>query len=139
MSAARFLSRHAYECSQGFDETLVGGEDFDLQNKLLHVFGAKGIGRISAIIRHNEGNLSLRKLWRKKYYYGKTIHIYRKKAHNRHLFQKQASLLQRIIAISSNPQRIIRHPTIYAGTVFMKITEFIAGALGYIKASRYNS
>ncbi len=139
MSAARFLSRHAFERSRGFDETLVGGEDFDLQNRLAHAFGAKGIGRISSVIRHNEGSPSLGKLWRKKYYYGKTIHIYQKKAHNRHLFQRQASPLQRIIAISSDPQRIIRHPVVYAGTVFMKITEFIAGALGYIKASRYNS
>lgn len=135
MNASRFMSRKTFIAIEGFDEGLIGGEDFDMQNKIIEYFGKASVATIQNFILHNEGRLTPYKLWQKKYYYGKTMLAYKYKKQNTKAFRTQTSIIKRIMLFSSQPQRIVRHPLLYAGTIVMKITEFIAGGLGYIAAS----
>ena len=76
LEAPRFFGKKTFEEAGGYDEEMISGEDWDLSSRV----GARGsIGRINAIIRHNEGNLSLRKTLKKKYYYAKKSRIYLEK------------------------------------------------------------
>ncbi len=63
----------------GFDESLgAGGDDFDLHKKCLER-GYK-IERTKNIVMHNEGNLTLKKLIKKHFMYGKDVMNYIKKS-----------------------------------------------------------
>lgn len=69
IEAPRFVSKKVWDKLGGLDEFLGGGgDDWDLYQKLLKK-GYK-VGRIKSIVRHNEGNLSLQKLMKKRFMYG---------------------------------------------------------------------
>lgn len=70
IEAPRFVKKRVWEDLGGLDEILGGGgDDWDLYQKLLGE-GYK-VGRIKSITRHNEGNLKLSKLFKKRYMYGR--------------------------------------------------------------------
>lgn len=60
----------------GYDESITGPEDWDLPLRIRKKFK---IGRINSFILHNEGNLSLLNLMKKKYYYAQKISRYLRK------------------------------------------------------------
>ena len=59
------LDKVAYDAIDGYNETLVSGEDWDLSKDL------KRFSRIGEVIRHNESHVSLWKTLKKKYYYAR--------------------------------------------------------------------
>ena len=122
---------------KGFDISMIAGEDFDIHNRIEKMFGTKAIGTISAEILHNEGGLSLHALMRKKFYYGGHIRQYRAKPYNVHAYRKQANIMYRFVLLTSRPRKILLHPVIFLGTVYMKLIEFIAGGIGYLTNSQY--
>jgi len=70
IEAPRFFNKKVWEKLGGLDENLGGGgDDWDLYQKALD----KGyrIGRTKNIVRHNEGDLKLTNLFKKRFKYGR--------------------------------------------------------------------
>ncbi len=124
IEAARVFERELFEAVNGFDEELEAGEDWDLNHRVKE--GGFRIGRVDALIKHNEGPLTLWETMRKKYRYGKTIEKYRNKQPHESKFQL------RVIrpAFLRNRRRVLREPVVFIGMIFMKSCEFAAAALG---------
>lgn len=78
VESPRFFKKSVWNSIGGFDLSLgAGGDDIDLTQKLL---GKKYIiKRTKNIVRHNEGNLSIIKLFKKRFMYGKEMTNYLKK------------------------------------------------------------
>jgi len=133
MEAARFFRRSDYIKIGGFDETLNGNEDWDLSQRM----GKLGrLGRIDALIYHNEGHMSLRKTMKKKYYYVQRFSEYRDKHKSSRVVKQQASPTARYRLFLSHPVKLFRNPALGLGMLFMKTCEFGFGAIGYLRASR---
>ncbi len=73
MEAARFVPRQAFWDVGGFDPGLVGSEDWDLDERLRQ----RGpVGRVDALIWHDEGALTLSRVAAKKRHYAPTLSAY---------------------------------------------------------------
>ena len=129
MEAARFFSTTIYKQLGGYDSRLVSGEDWDLSQR---VSAEAPLGRINALIYHNEGRLKLGRTLSKKYYYAKMIAEYlAKKDHAPHTAQ-QTSLVGRYALFLRRPGMLLRRPHVGMGMLFMKTLEFGVGALGML-------
>ena len=71
----------------------------------------------------------------KKFYYAKTANKYAKIKTNSEYFKIQANPLNRYKLFFSNLTKLFTNPVVGLGMLFMKTSEFIVGALGFI--SRY--
>jgi len=134
IEAARFMTRDTYRRLGGYDETLVSGEDWDLERRLEQT---GRVAHITEVIRHNEGHLRLIRTLKKKYYYARHAAAYLRKRPEKSLLNAQAGPLQRYKLFFSQPARLLVHPLIGLGMLTMKTAEFAAGALGY--AAKYRS
>lgn len=139
LEAARFFDRAVYQLLGGYDETLVGPEDWDLSQRLSERYE---LGRIAEFIRHNEGRLSPFTSLRKKFYYGAWIAKYAAKPGNRGHAAKQLSVGRRYGLFLQEPRRLAEHPLLSGGVALLKSAEFCAGgagyALGFLRPSRSN-
>lgn len=127
MEAARFFRRADYLALGGYDESLVSGEDWDLSQR----FAKQGrLGRSKAWINHDEGDLRLVNVLRKKFYYASKFAGYMSKSDHCTAFQEQSSVTGRYRLFLSNPFRLFSRPLIGCGMLFMKLCEFSAGAVG---------
>jgi len=138
IEAARFYKKEAFNKLGGYDETLTGPEDFDIHQRLRDLYGNRAIGRISLLIHHNEGNLSLWKVMKKKFYYARNLKRYAKKVSNKGYYKKQADLFARYKIFFKNPFLLFRNPCIGLGMLILKTAEFGAGFSGYIYYSYFN-
>ncbi len=78
IEAPRFFRKEVWQKLGGLDETLRSGrDDGDLYFKLVE--GGYRTGRTVAVVRHNEGRLTVRKLFLKKFFYGKDVLRYVRK------------------------------------------------------------
>jgi glycosyltransferase involved in cell wall biosynthesis len=128
IEAARFFTREIFESVGGYDETLVGPEDWDLHECVARTDAA--IARTSALIWHDEGRLRLSQLAAKKFHYGKTFGAYIDK--HRPLAKTQLRLIRP--AFVRHRRRLAQHPVTTAGIVVMKTSEAAAGAAGLVAA-----
>ncbi len=70
VEAPRFVKRSIWNKLGGLDELLGGGgDDWDFYQKLVE--NGYQVGRIKAIVMHNEGKLNISKLFRKRFMYGR--------------------------------------------------------------------
>jgi len=129
IEAARFFSREIFDRVDGYDEGLVGGEDWDLHARVGRA-GAR-VGRITARIWHDEGRLRLRDLVEKKFRYGKTLGRYVRKHPT--LARRQLRLIRPAFLLHRS--RLVRSPLLVSGIVVMKTAEGAAGAAGLIVAT----
>jgi glycosyltransferase involved in cell wall biosynthesis len=122
----RFFGKRAFLSVHGFDEELVCGEDFDLARR----YEKQGyrIGVAVSPIKHLEGQLSLRKIVMKDYYYGKSLIPF---------FSKEPKLALRGYCPTRfvwNIRRLLRQPTYLMGLSAVKLFEYaayLAGILAY--------
>ncbi|MCL4418683.1 glycosyltransferase [Patescibacteria group bacterium] len=77
VEAARFFRKDIIKKIGGYDPSIVGAEDWDLHQRIMK--NDFKIGRIDSYIVHNEGRLTLRRLLKKKVYYGKAFLEYKKR------------------------------------------------------------
>lgn len=136
MEGSRFFEKRAFNELGGYDEMNTGTEDFDLPQRVIKIFGKESTGRIKEYIYHDEGRLSLFYLLKKKFYYGKSLHIYKKT--NASDLKIQANIIKRISLFFSKPRKLLANPLVGLGMIFMKTLEFAAGGFGYILSKNKN-
>lgn len=128
IEAARFYARDLFLRIGGFDEQLTAGEDWDLHERA-KAEGAR-IGRVKSFIHHDEGRLTLSQLAIKKFQYGKSLPLYRKK--HRAAADRQFRLIRP--AFVRNRRTLAAEPLALTGLIIMKSIEFAAGAAGALVA-----
>lgn len=128
IEAARFFQKDAFEKVGGYDENLVSGEDWDLSQRAGKI---GGIARINSYIFHNEGELSLKKYLKKKFYYARHLAKYSKKGHNG-AKSKQFSPFLRFGLYLSHPIKLFKDPVVGLGMIFMKKCEFFVTFVGLL-------
>lgn len=133
IEAARFFERKTFLQVGGYDEALVSGEDWDLSQRIAEM---GELGRISALIRHNEGNLKLFRTLRKKAYYAKKFTSYTQSEKPEKSTQASDRNPYVIVAkryglFLSKPHKLFRNPLLGVGVLFMKSMEFGYGAFGF--------
>jgi glycosyltransferase involved in cell wall biosynthesis len=126
MEAARFFPMATFDEVGGYDEGLVGPEDWDLSQRLAEV---SHIGRIDELIYHNEGALTLRQTIKKKAYYARQLTSYSAKEPNLPAASKQLSTLQRFRLFFRARRQLFADPVPGLGLLFMKTAEFGAAAM----------
>lgn len=129
IEAARFFDRGVFEQVGGYDQSISGTEDWDLSQRIR---GERRVAHISAVIKHNEGRLSLWDTMRKKYYYAKTVSYYMQK----HPALAKKQFIPFRPAYFRHWRHLIKDPLHTLGFLAMKTCEFGAGAFG-LAASRF--
>lgn len=129
VEAPRFVRKSVWEKLGGLDEFIGGGgDDWDLFQKLIRE-GYK-TARIQSVIMHNEGKLSLIKLMKKRYMYGKDSLKYIKKrpgAATLSYFPIRRSYLK-------NWKLFVSRPVDSFYFIIMRTAEYSAAAVGIIKS-----
>ncbi|MHB1800287.1 MAG: glycosyltransferase family 2 protein [Actinomycetes bacterium] len=111
VEAGRLFRREALHAVGGYDEALVAGEDWDLADRV--VAAGWRTGRVSSVVWHDEGRISLRRAFQKKRYYGRAMLPYMSAAARRRV--PRPSLLR--------PDRLIEAPRQAAGLAVLKVVE----------------
>ncbi len=127
VEAPRFFRKSAWDEVGGLDQEISGGgDDWDIYLKLLE----KGytVGRIKTIVKHNEGNLKLGKLYKKAFMYGKDVLKYYKKRPKsavRSYFPIRPGYLKHWKLLVSRPKDT-------SVLIFVRLVEYSAGAMGVL-------
>jgi len=129
IEAARFFEKKAFDKVGGYDINITGPEDWDLPERINKIYPKKF--KIKAHIIHNEGNVSLIKLMKKKHYYAKLAHVYLEKNNIPTISAKTVYFLRPVFY--QHWQLWLKTPIISLGTIFMLTMEFIAGGVGFIQ------
>jgi len=129
IEASRFFKRETFEAVKGYDPELEAAEDWDL-NQRIRKAGYR-IGRINTLIKHHEGRLTLWKIIKKKYQYGKTLDRYKLKHPNE---AKQQLMFLRASFVK-NWRKLVQDLIHALGMFFMKICEFGAVGLGHLTSN----
>ena len=127
IEAARCFRRDALISLGGYDPRLEAGEDWDLQIRAKAA--GFSVGRTSAEIQHDEGEPTLLKMLRKKYFYGKMFGIYL--ATNPYEGVRQLNPFQRILAPTL--KTLPMDPVHGAGILVLRTLEFAAAGIGHVR------
>jgi glycosyltransferase involved in cell wall biosynthesis len=121
IDASRFIQTDVFREVGGFDESLVGPEDWDFDRKIRQI-GRTGV--IIAPIFHNEGNFNLKNYLGKKEYYAEGIQKYIKKWGSRDSeILKQTGIKYRIIGVfieGGRYKRLLKHPQLAFAMYFLR-------------------
>jgi glycosyltransferase involved in cell wall biosynthesis len=120
VEAARAYRSEIFHAVGGYNMTITGAEDYQLPDRLVAVGNV--IGRIDAPVWHDEGQIRLRELFRKKRYYGRWLRIW---ASDRHT----APRLRRTSLIA-HPIVLLRDPVHAAGLVVLKTVDAVGLLIG---------
>ena len=124
---ARFFDRSIFLKFDGYDTKITGPEDYDLPLRMKKS-GIK-IGRIGSFILHNEKNFSPLASMKKKFYYAAHAKEYLRK-HPQMLFA-QGNLIFRPVFVKKW-RKLIAHPFLSLGMIFIKLLETFSGFAGLI-------
>ncbi len=124
IEAARFFDRKIFWEVRGYDEKMVGAEDWDLHQRVKDS-GFK-IARIESQIKHHEGRLQLKNLMKKKYSYSRVFKHYYKR-HSK-VAKKQFTPFR--TAYFKNWKRLAKDPIHTLGFIILKSAEATAAILG---------
>lgn len=129
MEAPRLIKKTLWNAIGGVDPTMGGVEDRHMFRKLL-AQGAR-IARTREIVWNNEGRLTLRGSWRKKYLYGKSALQYLRQAPTREAYREftifKAAYLHHWRLLSS-------HPLLTFGLLLLRSGEYVSVALGMLQS-----
>lgn len=125
IEAARFYRKNLFMKVKGFDLKLISGEDWDLSNRVGEI---SKVSRTSSFVIHNEGNVSIIQILKKKYYYSKYFSRYVDKSN----VNSNSMIVERYNLFLSNPKKLFKHPLIGSGMLFLKTCEFGVGSIGYV-------
>jgi len=128
--AARFWKKEVFLAVGGFDETLVAGDDYDLQNRL--VKSGFRIGRIDAGETHIGEPRTLAEVVRKHYYYGKNMGSFIRKDPRKAL--RQLSPLRESYAKGLSD--FFSDPILIVGFVIYQLVRYTAATIGIISREK---
>ena len=127
--AVRFMKREVFENVGMFDETLVAGEDFDLHNRIVSA-GYKWT-HADAIEYHIGEPKNIWEVWKKFYYYGRTIKRYRKK--NKNVAKSQFIFFRP--SFRKIQKELIKSPKLFIAFYFYMGVKFFAGVCGILRGT----
>lgn len=130
VEAARAFRRGDFEAIGKWNESLTAAEDWDLDDRI-RAHGVT-VGRVDALIWHDEGHLRLRGTFGKKRYYGRWLAAYLDSRPDGGRRLARTSLFNR-------PGRLLRHPVQATGMVVMKSVEAAGMFTGMRDARRMAS
>ena len=129
IEASRFFLKGSYLEVGGYDESLVSGEDWDLSQRIEKL---GKIERIQEYILHNEGHFTLKKALLKKYYYAQNFSKYLSKKRPSEKTLHQTNPFLRFNLFFKNSNKLFNEPFLGLGMLFMKVSEFCFGGVGYV-------
>lgn len=127
VEAARVFTRRVLEVTGGWDERIVGGEDWDLTDRA-RAAGAR-IVRVPTIVTHHDGHIRLREAFRRKHYYGATSRP----------GALQGGRLWRTGVLAPLAGAVTRDPVAVGALVVLKATEAAGFAAGTRRRDRQGS
>lgn len=122
--AVRFMKREVFESVGRFDESLVAGEDFDLHNRIVKA-GYKW-AHVDAVENHIGEPKSLVDVWRKFFYYGRTIRRYQAK--NKNIARSQLVFFRP--SFRAIHKQLIKRPRLFVAFYIYMFTKYLAGFMG---------
>lgn len=128
--ASRFIRRDRFLGIGGFDETLIAGDDYDLQARLT-ADGAKFV-HIDATELHLGEPKTLREVIRKHYFYGSDLKKYVAKYGRSTV--KQLSPIRP--AFLKSWRQFVRHPRTAALFFVYQVAKYAAGGAGWVMGGR---
>ncbi|MFH8080533.1 MAG: glycosyltransferase [Candidatus Aenigmatarchaeota archaeon] len=126
IESARFFPKDLVIKVNGFDESVVFFEENTLPQKI-EKLGYKVNYRISSEIIHNEYNFSFLKWMKKKFYYGKTLSVYKNKFGD--YAKKQTSIFYRFSIFLKN-KKFYSKPILASSLIFFKLMEYFSVVFG---------
>lgn len=133
IEAARFFRADLFARIGGYDETMTGGEDWDITSRFRR---RAVVERSKVFIRHNEGRLYFGRTARKMYYYAAHAAEYFAKNPTKSALTDQSGPLARYKLFFSRPAKLFKNPFLGIGMLLLKTTEYASGGLGYMQAKR---
>ena len=124
--AVRFFRRQVFENVGGFDESLIANEDFDLHNRIVES-GYKW-AHVDAIEEHLGEPKTLGEVWRKFYYYGRSISNYIKKDKQKN--QKHIKIFRS--SFHKIYPELSKDWKLFCAFYIYMTVKFIAGGVGYL-------
>lgn len=124
VTAPRFFQKRLFEKLKGYNTNLYAAEDWDLAQGLQR----RGIASAhsQSFLIHNEGPISLIKLVRKKFYYGRNLKHYAKKYRQNTIYYIARP------TFFKNYKKIISHPILFGGILALKLLEYLSIGSGFI-------
>jgi glycosyltransferase involved in cell wall biosynthesis len=130
VDAVRFIRKNLFEKVEGFDESLIGPEDWDFDRRIRKI-GRTGI--INTVLYHNEGKFNMKKYLKKKNYYADGIKNYvRKWGPNDPEIMKQTGVRYRLMGVfveKGKWKKLIRHPLFTSAMCYLRLRV----AVGYLQ------
>ncbi len=128
IEAPRVVRRDVYLAIGGFDGT-VAPDDWDLARRLRAA--GYSVARTTHYIVHDEGQVGIARLARKRFLYSRHAMAYVKKHHSFDI--QQATFLR--LAYLRHWRILLSHPLEAVGMMFMKLVEFGAVAVGVLASA----
>jgi glycosyltransferase involved in cell wall biosynthesis len=132
IDAVRFVRKSIFEEIGGFDEELIGPEDWDFDRRV------RAVGKVAVAtteLYHNEGRFNIKKYLSKKRYYGKGIQKYIKKwGEQDPEVIKQIGVRYRLFDVfveKGKYKKLLAHPQLATAMYFLRFRV----ALGFLKRS----
>jgi glycosyltransferase involved in cell wall biosynthesis len=123
VEAARGVRADDFARAGGYDEALVGPEDWELADRVV-AMGDRHLARTSGRVWHDEGRIELRAAYRKKRYYGRGVASYLRNPRRRPLRRRALT----------EPLRVARRPDLAAGLAVLKFVELSGIATGVVES-----
>lgn len=124
IESARVVSAKIFKRVGGYNEGVSSGEDFNIHKKYKAL---TKIGFCNKVVFHNLGGLNYWKAVMKKYNYGKTAMIYSPENKESGL----VVLMDELSCFVKNYPRFLTSPIYGVGALFLKLSEYIAGGVGF--------
>jgi glycosyltransferase involved in cell wall biosynthesis len=118
MQAARWYRREGFTSLGGFDTELIGPEDWDLDQRIRD---RANVSSIEARILHQEGEVDLRTLLRKKGHYAGSLQRFAARHPQRANLCLRPGPRLRLFA--KHPMQVVRHPVLAAGLIVLGVGE----------------
>jgi glycosyltransferase involved in cell wall biosynthesis len=135
IEAPRFHLKTVWDKLGGLDGKMGGYYDQDIHMRLLKS-GYK-VTRSDRAILHDEGRLTLRKLMKKRYTYGKSVKYYlRKYGRNTKIYTNQLTLFRPVYF--RNWRQLIKDPVHLVGFGVMKTVEAAALFIGFLSGNPFS-
>lgn len=125
IDCVRIIRKDMLEKTGGFDESLTGPEDWDLDKKIRKLGPVDVLDSKDAVIYHNETGFSIKTYLAKKSYYAQSFAEYKKKwGENDTDIKKQFGFWYRYFGVfleHGKWRKFIKHPVLALGMYFIKI------------------